>query len=146
MPRRRGVDPGNPITSDLTADQPDNIIEVRGEEIHLGSLETDDQGDAIVRLYGDLKRHDLGPEVAESIDEIGTGASVFLTENLWGVGSTSPYMHDGRASTLTEAILAHGGEAAESRDAFLRSSENQREQLIAFLNNLVLFKIATAED
>ena len=52
------------------------------------------------------------------IDEIGTGASVFLTENLWGVGSTAPYLHDGRATTLTEAILEHGGEAQASRDAF----------------------------
>jgi CxxC motif-containing protein (DUF1111 family) len=83
----------------------------------------------------------MGPGLAEAIDEVGTGASVFLTENLWGVGSTAPYLHDGRATTLTEAILEHGGEAASSRAAFLALSSDAQKDLIAFLNNLVLFKL-----
>jgi CxxC motif-containing protein (DUF1111 family) len=61
-----------------------------------------------VALFGDLKRHNMGPGLAEPIDEVGTGASVFLTENLWGVSSTAPYRDDGRATTFTEAILEHG--------------------------------------
>ena len=65
---------------------------------------------------------------------------LFLTENLWGVGSTAPYLHDGRATTLTEAIPAHGGEAAASRDAFLGLPTKDQKALIAFLNDLVLFK------
>jgi hypothetical protein len=136
-----GVDAAIPIAFDLTTDQPDNVIERDGTEVRLGSFETDDRGGAIVRLYGDLRRHDLGPDVAESIDEAETGASVFLTENLWGVGSTAPYLHDGRASTLTEAILAHGGEAANSRAAFTSLSGPDQADLIAFLDNLVLFKL-----
>ena len=106
---------------DLTRDQPDNQIhDARGrrdlparlvrEGLHAGAAQVD--------LYGDLKRHDMGAELAESIDEKGTGASVFLTENLWGVGSTGPYLHDGRATTLAEAIALHGGEAASSRGRF----------------------------
>ena len=74
------------------------------------------------------------------VDEVGTGASVFLTRTLWGVGSTAPYLHDGRSSTLTEAILEHGGEAATSRDAFTAAASKEQADLIAFLNNLVLFK------
>jgi Di-haem oxidoreductase, putative peroxidase len=144
-PIERGVDPANPIAFDLTADQPDNVIEVNGEEVHLGSFEANDDGGAIVRLFGDLRRHDMGAELAEAIDEIGTGASVFLTENLWGVGSTAPYLHDGRASTLTEAILAHGGEATSSRNAFASRSEADQDDLIAFLDNLVLFKAPEEE-
>lgn len=66
-------------------------------------------------MFTDLKRHDRGVELAEQIDETGTGKSMFLTEALWGVGSTAPYLHDGRATTLTEAILCHGGEGADSR-------------------------------
>lgn len=97
-------------------------------------------GRAVVRLFGDLKRHDMGSVLAESIDEEGTGASVFLTENLWGVGSTAPYLHDGRATTLTEAILAHGGEAEAARSAFQTLSTQEQQDLIAFLDNLVLFK------
>jgi CxxC motif-containing protein (DUF1111 family) len=76
---------------------------------------------------------------------MGTGASVFLTENLWGVGSTAPYLHDGRATTLAEAIEAHGGEAASSKAAFLDLSTDAQMDLITFLNNLVLFKTAEEE-
>jgi CxxC motif-containing protein (DUF1111 family) len=74
------------------------------------------------------------------VDEVGTGASVFLTENLWGVGTTRPYMHDGRASTLTEAILEHGGEGATARQSFRNLPVKAQQNLMAFLNNLVLFK------
>jgi hypothetical protein len=109
-PIERGVDPANPIAFDLTTDQPDNVLETPEGEIHFGSLEGNGKGGGIVRLFGDLKQHEMGPGLAEGIDEVGTGASVFMTENLWGVGSTAPYLHDGRATTLTEAILAHGGE------------------------------------
>ena len=141
-PVSRGLDPANPVRFDLTRDQPDNKITDAGGNIIrlLGALEKDHQGRAIVSLFGDLKRHEMGPELAETIDEAGTGASVFLTENLWGVGSTAPYLHDGRATTLTEAIQAHGGEAAASRDAFLALPTKDQKALIAFLNDLVLFK------
>ena len=141
-PVGRGLDPKFPISFDLTRDLPDNIIRDAAGNIvrRLGNFEKDGSGKAVVRLFGDLKRHDMGLRLAESIDEVGTGASVFMTRNLWGVGSTAPYLHDGRATTLTEAILEHGGEAASSRSAFTALSEASQRDLIAFLNNLVLFK------
>lgn len=147
-PVSRGVEPAFPVTFDLTQDQPDNhIMDAQGNVIfNLGALEMDDSGNAIVRLFGDLKRHDMGPGLAETIDAAETGASVFLTENLWGVSSTAPYLHDGRATTLTEAILEHGGEAASSRDAFVGLAAPMQESLIAFLNNLVLFKMEEEEE
>jgi CxxC motif-containing protein (DUF1111 family) len=147
-PVSRGVDPAYPITFDLTRDQPDNQIKDNEGNIvfRLGALERDGQGRGVVSLFGDLKRHDMGPTLAEPIDEVGTGASVFLTENLWGVGSTAPYLHDGRATTLTEAILEHGGEAASSRTAFLALSSEAQQDLLAFLNNMVLFKIEEEEE
>ncbi len=83
----------------------------------------------------------MGTKLAEAIDEAGTGASTFLTRNLWGVGSTAPYLHDGRATTLTEAILEHGGESAASLSAFMARSLAEKQALIAFLNNQVLFKL-----
>lgn len=142
-PASRGVDPNFPISFDLTRNQPENQIrDAAGRLIfRLGAFERDLNGRAIVRLFGDLKRHDMGPGLAEKIDEAGTGASVFLTENLWGVGSTAPYLHDGRATTLTEAILEHGGEAQASKEAFVALSTQDQQGLIAFLNNLVLFKV-----
>jgi hypothetical protein len=145
VPVDEGVDPGNPIRFDLTADQPDNVLEVRGRTIRFGAFEKTAQGGAIVRLYGDLKRHEMGPELAENIDEAGSGPSTWMTKELWGVGSTAPYLHDGRATTLTEAILDHGGEAQASRDEAAGLSEADFAAMIAFLDNLILFKVVEEE-
>jgi hypothetical protein len=145
-PLTRALNPATAVKFDLTKDQPDNRVVVNGSEVRFGALEKGSAtGSGIVRLYGDLKRHNMGPRLAEQVDEIGTGASVFLTENLWGVGSTPPYLHDGRATTLTEAILEHGGEAQASRDAFAALSTASKADVIAFLNNLVIFVIAEEE-
>jgi cytochrome c peroxidase len=141
------LDPALAVRFDLTRDQPDNqIVDGSGRVVYrLGSLARDARGKAIVELYGDLKRHDLGADLAEAIDEKGTGASVFLTENLWGVGSTGPYLHDGRATTLGEAIALHGGEAASARGRFQALPVAQQKEVIAFLDNLVLFKLPEPE-
>ena len=59
------------------------------------------------------------------------------TPPLWGVASTAPYMHDGRAATLSEAILYHGGEAQFSVKKYLRLPPEDRLAIVAFLNTLV---------
>lgn len=138
-PVAEGVTPAFPVQFDLTQDQPDNVIVVGGQTVRLGSFVRTGTA-AAVALYGDLKRHRMGNQLAENIDETGRGASTFLTENLWGVGSTAPYLHDGRATTLTEAILAHGGEAAAARQAFVALPLATKQAVIAFLEDLVLFK------
>lgn len=141
-PLTYGLDPAWPTKFDLTQDQRDNILKDSDGNIvfRLGSFVEDSQGQAIVELLSDLKRHDMGPGLAEAIDEVGTGASVFMTRPLWGVGSTAPYLHDGRSTTLTEAILEHGGEAQTASTAFVALPLASQKALIAFLNNLVLFK------
>ncbi|MGH9362237.1 MAG: di-heme oxidoredictase family protein, partial [Thermoanaerobaculia bacterium] len=63
-----------------------------------------------VRLFSDLKRHDLGPNFHERQYD-GTIKTLFVTEPLWGVATTAPYGHDGRSINLNEVILRHGGEA-----------------------------------
>jgi hypothetical protein len=138
-PVKAGVDPANPLIADLTRDPPDNVFKIGNRTIAIGPLESDGRGGAVVRLFSDLKRHDLGGGIAESIDETGSGASVFITQELWGVGSTPEYLHDGRAPTLKAAILEHGGEADASRQAFRKLMRSQEADLIAFLKNLVLF-------
>ena len=88
----------------------------------------------IVPLYADLKRHDMGPDLAET-----TGSPLdplFHTARLWGVADTAPYLHDGRATTLVEAIDQHGGEAQGSRDIFDALSDPEKEALIEFLKTL----------
>ncbi len=126
------------ISFDITNDILDNLAFLPSGQT-LGQFERDENGGAIVRLYGDLKRHDMGKVLAEEIDEGNVGSSVFLTENLWGAGSTAPYLHDGRATTLTEAIQFHGGEARESRKLFKAASQTDQADLLTFLNNLVLY-------
>jgi hypothetical protein len=146
-PLAAGLDPAHANSFNLTTDLPDNPVMTPGGTT-LGNFRRDAQGRAIVELFGDLKRHNMGPRLNEPIDEVGTGAGTFLTENLWGVGSTAPYLHDGRATTLTEAILEHDGPgentpgAVGGRDAanfFNNATPQQRADLIAFLENLVLF-------
>lgn len=127
------------IAFDLTRDLPDNQFEVGDDPVDLGNFERTRSGRAIVRLYSDLKRHDMGAGLAEAVDESGHGASVWLTKELWGVGSSAQYLHDGRATTLTEAILAHGGEALGSREAFAALRQRDAERVVRFLENLVLF-------
>jgi hypothetical protein len=146
-PLGEGIDPAIAVTYDLSRDLPDNrILTEDGREVQLGNFATDGRGRAVIPLYADLKRHDMGPELSDSIDETGTGASVWLTRPLWGVGSTAPYLHDGRASTLDEAIRAHGGEGEGARNAYSHLDEEKRAQIIAFLNSLMLFRALEDEE
>ena len=98
-------------------------------------FEEAEQGGLVVPLFADLKRHDMGPGLAESFGE--ELAAQFTTARLWGVADTAPYLHDGRALTLTEAITLHGGEAQEARDAFIQTlDDEEKADLLAFLRSL----------
>ena len=90
-------------------------------------------------LFTDLKRHDLGPNFWERNFNDGDFQKEFVTEPLWGVGSTAPYGHDGRSINLREVILRHGGEAQESSDAFAALPDDRHRNLLDFLESLVLF-------
>ena len=94
--------------------------------------------DGVMRahLYSDLKRHDLGDALAEPRADRGVGGRLFLTRPLWGVGRSGPYLHDGRAATLEAAILAHGGEAQKSRDAYAALDDPKRGSVRVFLASL----------
>jgi CxxC motif-containing protein (DUF1111 family) len=85
----------------------------------------------VVPLFADLKLQDMGPDMTEE-----TGNSLFTTGRLWGIADTAPYLHDGRALTLGEAISEHGGEAQPNADVFGALSEADRAALIAYLNTL----------
>lgn len=139
-PGRFGLVPATAVSFDLTSDQPNNVITTEdGREIRLGSLNKDSNGRAIAAWYTDLKRHDMGADLADPADPLGLGAGHFLTRSLAGVGSTGPWLHDGRATTLDEAIRAHGGEASESRDRYAALGRDDCDAIIAFLESKVLF-------
>jgi hypothetical protein len=129
------------IRFDLTSDQPNNQIKLAsGEMVHLGALKRNESGETIANWYSDFKRHDMGKELADPADPLNIGASMWLTRSLAGVGSTGPWLHDGRATTLNEAIMAHGGEAFAARSTYSKLPEAERDSLVAFLENLVIYK------
>ncbi len=92
----------------------------------------------VENFYADLKRHDLGAKFWERNFD-GTLQREFMTEPLWGVGTTAPYGHDGRSINLHEVILRHGGEAQRSRDLYAAAPAAMQVALRAFLESLVLF-------
>jgi CxxC motif-containing protein (DUF1111 family) len=112
------------------------------ESCHRETLRTarDDGGPVsglVFHPYTDLLLHDMGPELSDGLAEGVALASEFRTPPLWGVSSTGPpYLHDGRARSLDEAILAHGGEAARSSAEFRRLSAEECQALRDFLRSL----------
>jgi CxxC motif-containing protein (DUF1111 family) len=96
-------------------------------------------------VYSDLLLHDLGPSLSDdgmyygSEDESSPGTpkrQEWRTPPLWGIVGTGPYLHDGRARSVTEAIEAHGGEAQSSANAFGKLSKTNKAQLLSFLRSL----------
>ena len=100
-----------------------------------------------IRPYTDLLLHDMGPGLADNFAEGQARGALWRTAPLWGIGYTDKvmgkgrsadvgYLHDGRARTLTEAILWHGGEADAARQRFEALPRTDREALLAFLRSL----------
>ncbi len=87
-----------------------------------------------VPLFSDLKMHDMGPGLAESFGR--PDDALYITARLWGVADTAPYLHDGRATTLTDAILLHGGEGQGARDAFAALPVVEQVEVLTFLKRL----------
>jgi cytochrome c peroxidase len=91
------------------------------------------QGGVSVELHSDLKRHHMG-----SLSET-TGSAAdpfFITPRLWGISDTAPYLHDGRALTLREAIVAHDGEGAFASANFSALSSGDQDALLTYLDSL----------
>lgn len=93
--------------------------------------------------YTDLLLHDMGPGLDDGYTEGSALTAEWRTPALWGLGLSKNsqggqyfLLHDGRAHTLSDAILLHGGEAQNSRDAFNALSETEKQQLIKFLESL----------
>jgi CxxC motif-containing protein (DUF1111 family) len=87
-------------------------------------------------LYSDLLLHDLGPDLDDKVVQGQAGGRDWRTTPLWGVATRLRLLHDGRARTISDAILAHGGEAAPAMQRFRQLSPRQREDLLAFLAGL----------
>ncbi len=133
------------VRFDMTADGPEPRLERKGEG-------------AIVRAYTDLKRHSLcDPEaqpnairffcnesLRDSRPDVGGrhGSEFFITRKLWDLGSSAPYGHRGDLTTVSEAILMHGGEGRASRDAFTELPFADQRAVVEFLLSLQILPAA----
>lgn len=116
----------------------------------------------VAGIFSDLLLHDMGGELGDTgsydvfIPDSTPEGELLLTQNgqqkkkvtgatrqewrtppLWGVRDSAPYLHDGRAKTLSQAIAMHGGESLSSTQKFFALSDAERFQVISFLKSLV---------
>lgn len=121
----------------------DMALEDRGQAIfnsvgctscHVPALRTADGVDA--HAYTDLLLHDIAEPDALGIEEGDAGIHELRTPPLWGLARTAPYLHDGRASTIEEAVAEHAGEASTARAEAANLSPGDKEALFAFLRSL----------
>ncbi len=101
-----------------------------------------EQSFQLIWPYTDLLLHDMGEGLADHRPEGNASGREWRTQPLWGIGLTetvsgqTSFLHDGRARTLLEAILWHGGEAEASRLRVMAMGRKEREALLAFLKSL----------
>ena len=88
------------------------------------------------RSFSDLLLHNVAAPGVADISDGDAQPNEFRTPPLWGIRATAPYMHDGAAHTLEDAIMLHGGEATDSTAAFEALSDADRAALILYLNSI----------
>ncbi len=115
---------------------------------HVESFTTGDTGshanlnNQIIYPYSDFLLHDMGESLSDGVSEFFAQGSEWRTPPLWGIGLTSivsdeyGYLHDGRARTIEEAILWHGGEANEIIQNYKKLKKSEVNQLLSFINSL----------
>lgn len=136
----------------------DSALAQRGEHLfgqlqcavcHVPTLRTADYFPRMPELsrqtlhpYTDMLLHDMGEGLADHRPDFAAGGRDWRTPPLWGLGlsrtvnGSRVLLHDGRARSITEAILWHGGEAQGARDGFAALTKEDREVLEAFINSL----------
>ena len=103
-------------------------------------------------IYSDLLLHNMGHELSDSGSytvlepEIASkdkskqpraaNELEWRTPPLWGLRDSAPYLHDGRAATVADAVALHGGEGMAAARAYQRLSEKERQQVELFLKSL----------
>ena len=126
------------------------FVQLKCSQCHTPQLKTGDFTDVpllsnqTIHPYTDLLLHDMGSDLADNRPDYLATGSEWRTPPLWGIGLTSLVnnnnglflMHDGRARSISEAILWHGGEAENSKQAFMKLSKQDVDALLKFVNDL----------
>jgi CxxC motif-containing protein (DUF1111 family) len=111
-------------------------------ELRTGPAASAALADQPVRLYSDLLLHDMGDELADNRPDGDATGREWKTAPLWGLRVMRDFLngdafllHDGRAHTVEEAILLHGGEARQARDLFADLNAADRAALLDFVES-----------
>lgn len=120
-------------------------VDLASDVLPAPRLRPDATGTVWVEAYTDFKLHDIcEPDQAEPLDmnqsqwskKFKEGNRRFLTKRLWGAANEPPFFHHGLFTTLRQSVLAHSGEARESRLAFQALPASEADALIEFLKTL----------
>jgi len=111
----------------------DRFNEIGCADCHVPTLEGPR---GLVPLYSDLLIHDMGEALADGVAQGLASASEFRTQPLWGIVAVGPYLHDGRADTLDQAIRWHGGEGTRARDGYVGLTAEDQGAVLEFLASL----------
>ncbi len=130
----RELAPPQPLPLTALAQQGEQVFVTIGcAKCHIPNIVT--AGDPIF-AYTDLLLHDMGADLDDGVLMGLAEGSEFRTAPLWGLRHHAPYLHDGRADTISDAVLAHGGEAVGARDEFNMLDAADLAAILAFLESL----------
>jgi CxxC motif-containing protein (DUF1111 family) len=119
-----------------------NCVACHITSIKTGAATVSALANQTIQPYTDLLLHDMGEALADNRPDFEATGQEWRTSPLWGLGLTqtvlpySGYLHDGRARTIEEAILWHGGEAEGSKQQFMALKKESRQAFLKFLNSL----------
>lgn len=145
--------PYNPPGNLRTGETRELKVDLTSAALPQPRLSADAKGIVWVDAYSDFKLHDIcDGDGREPIDQnqsqwlkrFNEGNCRFLTKRLWGAANEPPYFHHGLFTTMRQAILAHGGEAAAARAAFNALPEYDRDAIVEFLKTLQVLPRGTA--
>ena len=125
--------PDNPSLRERINKGEDNFNDVGCASCHVSALNGEE---GPVAAFSDFLLHDVANPDRLNVPEADAEPGEFRTAPLWGIRQTAPYLHDGSAETLRDAIVLHFGEASPSKDAFNALSFDEQSKLIEFLLSL----------
>jgi cytochrome c peroxidase len=146
--------PFNPAGNLRTGETRELKVDLSNPALPAPRLTPDASGVVWVDAYTDFKLHDIcEPGTAEPLDQnqsqwsskLMDGNCRFLTKRLWGAANEPPFFHHGLFTTLRQSVLAHSGEARESRRAFEELPASERDAVIEFLKTLQVLPPGTKD-
>jgi len=140
-----GVPPARKLLSKTVQAGRTLFYQARCQQCHTPSYITDENypvkelAKQTIWPYTDLALHDMGEGLADGVYEFNANGQEWRTPPLWGIGlqqyktGQQRFLHDGRARTISEAILWHGGEAEPAKQAYIALTKQQRDALVKFV-------------